>query len=686
MGNYLQKITILFFTNLCFCSAGFGQNVIRLNEIKSQARQGKPEAIYQLAKIYEEGKSGDRVNSKRIYSLYLESANYSYDSAQYEVGRLSESGTGTNMDLQNAKNYYKGAADQNHAKAAFRLAQIYEREKNQELAIDYYLTAFTRGYAEAGSKLETLPVAQLANKNRPSYIMYMAEKGDPESMYKLGLAYANGAGVEKNTKKSFELFRLAARKEYGPAQYELGKIYAKGLKVNEEYVQPPSVRLAVVNYVRAANKGVAAADKELENYTVRNFLSVDDKDYQIYEARKGGGGSENKQYQLYLRYLNGNGVPKDEKKALEYCQMAALSGNADAALALADMYEKGMMLEKNLRNAFVWYKEAARLKSDTALFALADMYATGRGTEIDVAKSVRYNLKVATSSRGELSARAMYKLSRYNILQYVDQNDLDYISYLGLKGNVSAQMRLGQYYLSEGNAKAIDWFRMAAELNNAEAQKLLGDIYLYGKCKVVVDAREAASWYYMAAKSNHIGAMKELAFMYSEKLLPGEENTNQKGLQLAQKYLEIAQKNPSQLDLGIYRIIGDIYSESGEFPQAISYYNVFINGFKEGTNRSLDMLKALDGRAIAFYNIRDFRSSLRDIDLALAQIERYKGQPEIVTQYNFLKGSLHYQKGRVIANTGNQLAACNEFQKARAMGMTIDKRYLDLCGASSQRQ
>jgi len=41
------------------------------------------------------------------------------------------------------------------------------------------------------------------------------------------------------------------------------------------------------------------------------------------------------QYRLGMRYLNGNGVEKDQAKALEYLGKAAAQGNQDAAKALA---------------------------------------------------------------------------------------------------------------------------------------------------------------------------------------------------------------------------------------------------------------------------------------------------------------------------------------------------------------
>jgi len=64
-------------------------------------------------------------------------------------------------------------------------------------------------------------------------------------------------------------------------------------------------------------------------------------------------------------------------------------------------------------------------------------------------------------------------------------------------GNTAAQYRLGDYYASWDLAKAIDWYRKAAESGFALAQVVLGDMYAKGR-GVERNSAIAADWYHKA--------------------------------------------------------------------------------------------------------------------------------------------------------------------------------------------
>ena len=63
---------------------------------------------------------------------------------------------------------------------------------------------------------------------------------------------------------------------------------------------------------------------------------------------------------LALAYLNGDGVEKDEKKALEYMRKAADAGNATAQYNMGIFYFQGQILKKDLDQAQKWMEKAAR--------------------------------------------------------------------------------------------------------------------------------------------------------------------------------------------------------------------------------------------------------------------------------------------------------------------------------------
>lgn len=93
--------------------------------------------------------------------------------------------------------------------------------------------AYLRGDYEAAAK-EFIP---------------LAERGDHRAMYALGSMYAAGHGVEKDLKKSFELFSESAKNGRADAMYKLGLMYEQGLGVKQ------NPKKAVRFYQKSAKQG-----------------------------------------------------------------------------------------------------------------------------------------------------------------------------------------------------------------------------------------------------------------------------------------------------------------------------------------------------------------------------------------------------------------------------------------------
>ena len=63
----------------------------------------------------------------------------------------------------------------------------------------------------------------------------LAEQGDDEAQFNLGMMYAFGLGVPQNYKEAFKWYRLAAEQEFDEAQYSLGVMHTLGLGVPQNY-------------------------------------------------------------------------------------------------------------------------------------------------------------------------------------------------------------------------------------------------------------------------------------------------------------------------------------------------------------------------------------------------------------------------------------------------------------------
>ena len=85
----------------------------------------------------------------------------------------------------------------------------------------------------------------------------LAEQGDAEAQYSLGVMYSNGIGVPQDDKTSVKWYTLAAEQGVANAQYNLGIYYLQGQGVLQDY------KTAVKWFTLAAEKGVAIAQYDL---------------------------------------------------------------------------------------------------------------------------------------------------------------------------------------------------------------------------------------------------------------------------------------------------------------------------------------------------------------------------------------------------------------------------------------
>ncbi len=97
---------------------------------------------------------------------------------------------------------------------------------------------------------------------------------------------------------------------------------------------PPAPR-AVPGSGGAPAPGVAAAP--VNPAAVAAQKSQTDKNLIEFQKKRAEAGSDNAQYELGLRYLNGNGVPQDDKLAREWLGKSAKSGHQLAAKKLKEL-------------------------------------------------------------------------------------------------------------------------------------------------------------------------------------------------------------------------------------------------------------------------------------------------------------------------------------------------------------
>ena len=91
-------------------------------------------------------------------------------------------------------------------------------------------------------------------------------------------------------------------------------------------------------------------------------------------------GDTTAQFNLGLKYYNGEGVSEDFREAVKWFRMAAKQGHATAQSYLGIMYAKGEGVPKDGQEAVKWFRRAAEQGYASAQFNLGIMYASGRGS------------------------------------------------------------------------------------------------------------------------------------------------------------------------------------------------------------------------------------------------------------------------------------------------------------------
>lgn len=132
----------------------------------------------------------------------------------------------------------------------------------------------------------------------------LAEQGNIEAQFNLGIMFEQGSGVVKDLKEALRWYRLAADQGDAMAQYNVGVYYAQGMGVAKDFKE--SMRWTRL----AAQQGDAVA-----------------------------------QFNLGSMYFSGMGVPKDMVAAHMWYNIAAANGDQAAGQAL-DILEITMTPEQ----------------------------------------------------------------------------------------------------------------------------------------------------------------------------------------------------------------------------------------------------------------------------------------------------------------------------------------------------
>uniref|UniRef100_A0A182MZN5 Uncharacterized protein n=1 Tax=Anopheles dirus TaxID=7168 RepID=A0A182MZN5_9DIPT len=228
--------------------------------------------------------------------------------------------------------------------------------------------------------------------------------------------------------------------------------------------------------------------------------------------------------------LLGNPVPLDIESAKQTFLALADEGLPDAQMGLGFMYAAGIGFNVSQAKALLYYTLAAAGENSWAQMALGYRYWAGVGVPNSCETALDYYRKVATKVAAQVTFSGGAAVHRIRLLDEVDNsgpssgildNDLiDYYQLLADKGDVQAQVGLGQLHYQGGRGipldhqRALQYFSQAANAGNAVAMAFLGKIYLEGSDNIKADNETAFKFFKKAADLGNPVGQSGLGIMY----------------------------------------------------------------------------------------------------------------------------------------------------------------------------
>jgi TPR repeat protein len=201
------------------------------------AAQGNAYAQFMLGELYEAGKGVDR-NLKVAADWREKAANRGNSLAQLKLGKMYLSGEGVEKDAGKAAYWLERAAVEGNGEAQFLLGKL-QREtaatpESRKRADSLLAKSAAQGYEPAIELLHLIELGEFyleeAWHRRVPDLRRLAEDGDHEAEYEVGVHYADGSfGSAKDANLALYWLRRAAEGGHVAAMKKLAQIYGEGL-------------------------------------------------------------------------------------------------------------------------------------------------------------------------------------------------------------------------------------------------------------------------------------------------------------------------------------------------------------------------------------------------------------------------------------------------------------------------
>ncbi|XP_060521129.1 protein sel-1 homolog 1 [Cylas formicarius] len=227
--------------------------------------------------------------------------------------------------------------------------------------------------------------------------------------------------------------------------------------------------------------------------------------------------------------LFGNPLKQNIQEAKEMFEELVAMGNPDGHMGIGFLYATGLSVNVSQAKALVYYTFGALGGNTWAQMALGYRYWSGITVTPNCEKALDFYRQVADKVSQGVSFSGGAAIQRIRLLDELENgytsgildNDLfEYYQLLAEKGDVQAQVGLGQLHYQGGRGvdldyqKAMHYFTQAANAGNAMAMAYLGKIYLDGSDDVQANNDTAFKYFKKASELNNPVGLSGLGLMY----------------------------------------------------------------------------------------------------------------------------------------------------------------------------
>jgi TPR repeat protein len=459
---------------------------------------GSPAAALRRAvRLSEEGKAAE------AFPLLARAAKAGNAEAEYRVARSYLEGSGVPASRAEGARWLERAAGRGHIEAQTLLAALCVNGLADLRAI--------AGEGQAGRLFAPEEQAGPDYESALKWSRLAAEAGSAQGQAMLAYVMTNGPEAMRDLEVAHRWYERSAAA--GCPEGCLGYALSLAPRTNDA-----AGRRQVADYLGRAAQAMLPTAVYLLGVLAEQGVGLAPDPAAAMELYRTAAelGVRSAQTRWGLALIEGQLVKQDLLNGETWLRRAALAGDAEAAVLVAELNINNGVLPPNYTQAASWYRRAAEAGHKAAAHALGSLYLTGEGVAPDPEEAARW-LRESALAGDERSQIDLANLVLHGAGNPEDPASVaQWFKQAAASGDLAASFNLG-ICLAKGVGMEVDdvqaakWLREAAE-GLPQAQYIYGRMLADGR-GVAPDLAAAREWFARAAESGLGDAEVALAEM-----------------------------------------------------------------------------------------------------------------------------------------------------------------------------